>query len=106
MENYFNKSGGFMTKDFNEEMTSLELYLHEIEKFPLLSKEEEKELGLRLLDGDEDAKAKLIESNLRLVVFIAKKYRGRGIPLLDLIQVIKKHSSSDIYFWLPQLDSN
>lgn len=86
MENYFNKSGGFMTKDFNEEMTSLELYLHEIEKFPLLSKEEEKELGLRLLDGDEDAKAKLIESNLRLVVFIAKKYRGRGIPLLDLIQ--------------------
>jgi len=62
------------------------LYLKEIGKIPLLSAEEEMELALKVLDGDEDAKKKLSESNLRLVVSIAKKYVGRGMLFLDLIQ--------------------
>ena len=62
------------------------MYLREIGKIPLLSYEEELELAKRILDGDEDAKQKLAESNLRLVVSIAKKYVGRGMLFLDLIQ--------------------
>ncbi len=62
------------------------LYLKEIGKVPLLSAEEEKELAQRMMDGDEDAKQKLVEANLRLVVSIAKRYVGRGMYFLDLIQ--------------------
>lgn len=62
------------------------MYLREIGKIPLLSYEEEIELAKRILDGDEEAKQKLSESNLRLVVSIAKKYVGRGMLFLDLIQ--------------------
>ena len=62
------------------------MYLREIGKIPLLSFEEELELAKQILDGDEDAKKKLSESNLRLVVSIAKKYVGRGMLFLDLIQ--------------------
>ena len=62
------------------------MYLREIGKIPLLSYEEELELAQRVLDGDEEAKKKLSESNLRLVVSIAKKYVGRGMLFLDLIQ--------------------
>ena len=62
------------------------MYLREIGKIPLLSFEEELELAQKVLDGDEDAKKKLSESNLRLVVSIAKKYVGRGMLFLDLIQ--------------------
>ena len=62
------------------------MYLREIGKIPLLSFEEELELAQQVLDGDEDAKKKLSESNLRLVVSIAKKYVGRGMLFLDLIQ--------------------
>ena len=62
------------------------MYLREIGKIPLLSFEEELELAKLVLDGDEDAKKKLSESNLRLVVSIAKKYVGRGMLFLDLIQ--------------------
>ena len=62
------------------------MYLREIGKIPLLSYEEELDLAKRILDGDEDAKQKLAESNLRLVVSIAKKYVGRGMLFLDLIQ--------------------
>ena len=62
------------------------MYLREIGKIPLLSFEEELELAQLVLDGDEDAKKKLSESNLRLVVSIAKKYVGRGMLFLDLIQ--------------------
>ena len=62
------------------------MYLREIGRIPLLTYEEELELAQRILDGDEDAKQKLAESNLRLVVSIAKKYVGRGMLFLDLIQ--------------------
>ena len=62
------------------------MYLREIGKIPLLSFDEELELAKKVIEGDEDAKQKLAESNLRLVVSIAKKYVGRGMLFLDLIQ--------------------
>ena len=62
------------------------MYLKEIGNVPLLSGEEEVELARRVEEGDEEAKKKLTEANLRLVVSIAKKYVGRGMPFLDLIQ--------------------
>ena len=62
------------------------MYLKEIGNVPLLSGEEEVELAKRVEQGDEEAKKKLTEANLRLVVSIAKKYVGRGMPFLDLIQ--------------------
>ena len=62
------------------------MYLREIGRIPLLTYEQELELAQKILDGDEEAKQKLSESNLRLVVSIAKKYVGRGMLFLDLIQ--------------------
>ena len=62
------------------------MYLREIGKIPLLTYEEEAELAQQIVNGDEEAKQKLAESNLRLVVSIAKKYVGRGMLFLDLIQ--------------------
>lgn len=62
------------------------MYLKEIGNVPLLSTEEEIELAKKVEQGDEEAKKKLTEANLRLVVSIAKKYVGRGMPFLDLIQ--------------------
>ena len=62
------------------------MYLKEIGKVPLLSAEEEIELAQRMEEGDEDAKKRLAEANLRLVVSIAKRYVGRGMLFLDLIQ--------------------
>ena len=62
------------------------MYLREIGKIPLLTFDEELNLAKRILEGDEEAKQKLAESNLRLVVSIAKKYVGRGMLFLDLIQ--------------------
>ncbi|MBE5819318.1 MAG: RNA polymerase sigma factor RpoD [Clostridiales bacterium] len=62
------------------------MYLREIGKIPLLTFEEELKLAQEILEGDEEAKQKLAESNLRLVVSIAKKYVGRGMLFLDLIQ--------------------
>ena len=62
------------------------MYLKEIGKVPLLSAEEEIELAQRMENGDEDAKKRLAEANLRLVVSIAKRYVGRGMLFLDLIQ--------------------
>jgi len=62
------------------------MYLKEIGKVPLLSAEEEIELAQRMEQGDEEAKKKLAEANLRLVVSIAKRYVGRGMLFLDLIQ--------------------
>jgi len=62
------------------------MYLKEIGKVPLLSAEEEIELAQKMEDGDQDAKKRLAEANLRLVVSIAKRYVGRGMLFLDLIQ--------------------
>ena len=62
------------------------MYLREIGRIPLLTFNQELDLAKRILDGDEDAKKQLAESNLRLVVSIAKKYVGRGMLFLDLIQ--------------------
>ena len=62
------------------------MYLKEIGRIPLLSFDEELDLAKRILENDEEAKQKLAESNLRLVVSIAKKYVGRGMLFLDLIQ--------------------
>ena len=62
------------------------MYLKEIGQIKLLSAEEEVELAKRVAEGDQDAKNKLTEANLRLVVSIAKKYSGRGLHILDLIQ--------------------
>ncbi len=64
----------------------VKMYLREIGKIPLLTYDEELELAKRVLENDEEAKQKLAESNLRLVVSIAKKYAGRGMLFLDLIQ--------------------
>ena len=62
------------------------MYLKEIGKVPLLTAEEEIELAIRMNEGDEDAKRRMAEANLRLVVSIAKRYVGRGMLFLDLIQ--------------------
>src|SRR5699024_9465885 len=62
------------------------MYLKEIGRVPLLSGEEEVELAIRINQGDELAKQELAEANLRLVVSIAKRYVGRGMQFLDLIQ--------------------
>lgn len=62
------------------------MYLKEIGKVPLLSPEEEQELARKMADGDQDAAARMTEANLRLVVSIAKRYVGRGMQFLDLIQ--------------------
>ena len=62
------------------------MYLKEIGKVPLLTPEEEVELAKRMAEGDEDAKHRMTEANLRLVVSIAKRYVGRGMLFLDLIQ--------------------
>lgn len=65
---------------------SVRMYLREIGKIPLLEQEEEQELAKRALKGDKKAKDKLAEANMRLVVSIAKRYGGRGLDFLDLIQ--------------------
>ena len=62
------------------------MYLKEIGTIPLLTPEEELDLAVKKAEGDEDAKNRLIEANLRLVVSIAKRYTGRGMSFLDLVQ--------------------
>ena len=64
----------------------VKMYLKDIGRVPLLSADEELELARRMQDGDEDAKKRLSEANLRLVVSIAKRHVGRGMLFLDLIQ--------------------
>ena len=74
-----------ITKDININ-DPVRMYLKEIGRISLLSGEEEMDLSIRVANGDEEAAAKLAESNLRLVVSIAKRYVGRGLLFLDLIQ--------------------
>ncbi len=61
-------------------------YIQEIRQFPLLTPQEERELAQKCAQGDEDAIRKMVDSNLRLVVAVAREYAGRGVPLLYLIQ--------------------
>ena len=79
MENELNIQDGMLTEP-------LKIYLNEIGQIPLLSEEEERDLGRRSSEGDESARRKLEEANLRLVVSLAKHYTGRGVQLMDLIQ--------------------
>src|SRR3954468_14830 len=74
--------------DLRPDMTtdSLQLFLKDIGKVRLLTAQEEVDLARRIERGDLDAKQKMVESNLRLVVSIAKNYRNQGLPFLDLIQ--------------------
>jgi RNA polymerase primary sigma factor len=65
---------------------ALRKYLAEIAAFPLLTRQDEVRLGKGVEAGDQDARRRLIESNLRLVVSIARRYDGNGLKLLDLIQ--------------------
>ena len=77
------------TEDLSENMSlndPVRMYLKEIGKIPLLTLEEEHKLAVRMAEGDEEAQKKMTEANLRLVVSIAKRYVGRGLPFLDLIQ--------------------
>ena len=67
-------------------LSSLDTYLEQIARFPLLTKHEEQVLARRIERGDQAAKRRMVESNLRLVVSIAKRYRGQGVAFLDLIQ--------------------
>jgi len=74
-----------MMNDSYEESNILSMYLKEINRIPLLTQDEEYNLALRAKKGDELARKKLIEGNLRFVVNVAKKYQNQGIPLNDLI---------------------
>jgi RNA polymerase primary sigma factor len=72
---------------FNGDLAhALQLFMNEVGRYPLLTAKEEVELAKRIERGDREAKERMINSNLRLVVSIAKKYQGHGLSLLDLIQ--------------------
>lgn len=88
----YNNMPEFLKDDLDKIMSEVsvddpvKVYLKDIGKVPLLTMEEEMELAKRMKDGDEEAKKRLSEANLRLVVSIAKRYVGRGMLFLDLIQ--------------------
>jgi RNA polymerase nonessential primary-like sigma factor len=75
-----------LARTYESELDATQLYLSEIGFVPLLTAEEEVEFGRRVRRGDAAARKRMIESNLRLVVKIARRYLGRGLPLLDLIE--------------------
>jgi len=66
--------------------TALKSYLKDVNRYPLLTVDEEKELGKKIKEGDKNAFNKLVTSNLRFVISVAKQYQGQGIDLIDLIQ--------------------
>ena len=70
---------------YDDDKDVLSIYLKEINRIPMISHEEENELALKAKAGDKRAREKLINSNLRFVVTVAKKYQGQGLPLEDLI---------------------
>ena len=74
-----------LIESFVPDKDSLDAFLKSISKIPLLSREEEIEYAKRAKEGDKEALKKLVESNLRFVVSVAKKYLGCGLPLHDLI---------------------
>jgi RNA polymerase primary sigma factor len=76
----------YQADDQSSTADAIKLYLKDIQKSQLLSAEQERELAELIAVGDEDARARMIESNLRLVVKIAKRYMNRGLPFLDLIE--------------------
>ena len=98
------------TIDLKPDMTtdSLQLFLKDIGKVRLLTAQEEVDLAKRIERGDLDAKQKMVESNLRLVVSIAKNYRNQGLPFLDLIQegtlglvrAAEARAAGALRFWL------
>ena len=69
-----------------EDLDTLRIYLQQIRGRDLLDAEQERELSERIAQGDEEARRRMIEANLRLVVTIARRYAGQGLPLLDLIE--------------------
>jgi RNA polymerase primary sigma factor len=75
-----------LASDSTDEAMSFDRFLASLRAITLLTAEEEVELARRIEDGDADARRRLIEANLRLVVSIAKRHRGRGLPLADLVQ--------------------
>ncbi len=83
-EEIVNNAAVYLDDDIADD--SVRLYLREIGKIPLLTADEELELAKKVVAGDKDAKEKMAEANMRLVVSIAKRYVGRGLDLLDLIQ--------------------
>lgn len=70
---------------YSDDKSIISIYLKEINKIPLLTREEEDEISRKAITGDEEAKKRLIQSNLRFVVNVAKKYQNQGLPLDDLI---------------------
>src|SRR5262245_30385418 len=79
--------GNYVKGDLNTSTTdAIQLFLNEAGRFPLLTAAQEVELAKRIERGDKEAKDLMVNSNLRLVVSIAKKYQGHGLSLLDLIQ--------------------
>ena len=77
----------YSTNDDNSSMPeTIRLYLREIAAYPLLTAQQERELGERIAQGDTEAERRLVEANLRLVVSIARRYTNTSVPLLDLIQ--------------------
>lgn len=89
MENIISMNFTNNTEDFDTkyvETNAVKAYLNEIDRYKLLSADDEKILVEKISKGDRGAKTALINSNLRLVVYVAKRYRDRGIAFLDLIQ--------------------
>ena len=89
---------------YDDDKDVLSIYLKEINRIPMISHEEENELALKAKAGDKRAREKLINSNLRFVVTVAKKYQGQGLPLEDLINEPEKgyHFISYAVWWIRQ----